>query len=80
MPRFCANLSMMFNEHPFLDRFAAAAAAGFTAVEFLFPYEFKAADIKARLDDSGLEQVLFNVPPGDWSNRGTRPRLPARPR
>ncbi len=67
MPRFCANLSMMFNEHPFLDRFAAAAKAGFTAVEFLFPYEFKAADIKARLDAHGLEQVLFNMPPGDWN-------------
>jgi hydroxypyruvate isomerase len=67
MPRFCANLSMMFNEHPFLDRFGAAAAAGFSAVEFLFPYDFKAADIKARLDEHGLEQVLFNAPPGDWS-------------
>ncbi len=67
MPRFCANLSMMFTEHPFLDRFAAAAQAGFTAVEFLFPYEWKAADIKARLADNGLQQILFNMPPGDWA-------------
>ena len=66
MPRFCANLTMMFNEHAFLDRFAAAAKAGFTAVEFLFPYDHPAADIKARLDEHGLEQVLFNMPPGDW--------------
>ena len=66
MPRFCANLTMMFNEHAFLDRFAAASKAGFTAVEFLFPYDHPAADIRARLDDHGLEQVLFNMPPGDW--------------
>ncbi len=66
MPRFCANLTMMFNEHPFLDRFAAAAAAGFTAVEFLFPYDHPAAEVKARLDEHGLKQVLFNMPPGDW--------------
>ena len=67
MPRFCANLTMMFNEHPFLDRFAAAAAAaGFAAVEFLFPYDHAAADIRARLDDAGLQQILFNMPPGDW--------------
>ena len=67
MPRFCANLTMMFNEVPFLDRFAAAAQAGFKAVEFLFPYDFPAADIRARLDDHGLEQILFNMPPGDWA-------------
>ncbi len=67
MPRFCANLTMMFNEHAFLDRFAAAAQAGFKAVEFLFPYDHPAADIRARLDDNGLEQILFNMPPGDWS-------------
>ncbi len=66
MPRFCANLSMMFTEHAFLDRFAQAAQAGFTAVEFLFPYDHPAADVQARLRDSGLEQVLFNMPPGDW--------------
>lgn len=67
MPRFAANLSMMFNELPFLDRFAAAAAAGFTAVEYLFPYEYPAAELRTRLDDHGLTQVLFNLPPGDWA-------------
>ncbi len=68
MPRLAANLSMMFNEVPFLDRFAAAAAQGFKGVEFLFPYDFPAADIRKRLDDNGLTQVLFNMPPGDWAN------------
>ena len=67
MPRFAANLSMMFTEVPFLDRFARARAAGFTAVEFLFPYEHPAAEIAARLGDNGLQQVLFNAPPGDWA-------------
>jgi hydroxypyruvate isomerase len=67
MPRFAANLSMMFNEHGFLDRFAAAAAAGFEAVEFLFPYEHPAAELRRRLDDAGLKQALFNAPPGDWA-------------
>jgi len=71
MPRFAANISMMFNELPFLDRFAAARAAGFEAVEFLFPYEHPAAEIAARLRDHGLAQVLFNAPPGDW-NQGER--------
>jgi hydroxypyruvate isomerase len=66
MPRFAANLSMMFTEHPFLDRFAAAAAAGFEAVEFLFPYDFEAAEIRDRLDAASLRQALFNCPPGDW--------------
>jgi hydroxypyruvate isomerase len=66
MPRFAANLSMMFNEVPFLDRFAAAAKAGFRGVEFLFPYEHPAAEIRKRLNDAGLTQVLFNMPPGDW--------------
>lgn len=68
MPRFAANLSMMFNEIPFLDRFEAAAKAGFKAVEFLFPYEFPAVDIAARLKQFGLTQALFNLPPGDWAN------------
>jgi hydroxypyruvate isomerase len=79
MPRLCANLSMMFNEVPFLDRFAAAAAAGFEGVEFLFPYEHPAAEIRARLDDAALRQVLFNAPPGDWAGgeRGTA-SLPGR--
>ncbi len=73
MPRFAANLSMMFTERPFLDRFEAAAKAGFTAVEFLFPYEFPAAEIGARLREFGLTQALFNLPPGDWAagERGT---------
>lgn len=66
MPRLCANLSMMFNEAPFLDRFAQAARAGFQGVEFLFPYDHPAAEIRKRLDDNGLRQVLFNGPPGDW--------------
>ncbi|MDQ1079217.1 2-oxo-tetronate isomerase [Pseudoroseomonas cervicalis] len=79
MPRFAANLSMMFQELPFLDRFAAARAAGFEAVEFLFPYDFPASEIAARLADHGLQQVLFNAPPGDWANgeRGTA-ALPGR--
>ncbi|SAL77449.1 hydroxypyruvate isomerase [Caballeronia peredens] len=67
MPRFAANLTMMYTEHAFLDRFAAAAKDGFKAVEFLFPYDFPAADIKARLADNGLTQALFNAPPGDWA-------------
>lgn len=67
MPRFAANLSLMFTEVPFLDRFARARAAGFDAVEFLFPYEHPAADIAARLADHGLQLVLFNAPPGDWA-------------
>ena len=66
MPRFAANLSMMFNEVPFLDRFALAAKAGFKGVEFLFPYEHPAAEIAARLKDNGLQQVLFNAPAGDF--------------
>ena len=72
MPRFAANLSMLYNEHPFLDRFGAAARDGFEAVEFLFPYEFPAAELAARLAAHGLQQVLFNAPPGDWaqSERG----------
>lgn len=67
MPRFAANLSMLYNEHAFLDRFAAAAADGFRGVEYLFPYDFAAADIAQRLQDHGLQQVLFNAPPGDWA-------------
>ncbi len=67
MPRFAANLSLMFNEWPFLDRFDAAAQAGFTAVEFLFPYDYAPADIAERLKRNGLTQALFNLPPGDWA-------------
>jgi hydroxypyruvate isomerase len=66
MPRFAANLSMLYNEHAFLDRFAAAAADGFRAVEYLFPYAWPAAELAQRLADHGLQQVLFNAPPGDW--------------
>ncbi len=71
MPRLAANLSMLFNEVGFLDRFDAAARAGFAAVEFLFPYAHPAAELKARLTANGLRQVLFNTPPGDWA-RGER--------
>lgn len=66
MPKFAANLSMMYGEVGFLDRFAAAAASGFDAVEYLFPYSYPAVELKARLDAHGLRQVLFNATPGDW--------------
>lgn len=71
MPRFAANLSMMFNEVPFLDRFGEAAKAGFTAVEFLFPYDYSPDEIGERLHDNNLTQALFNLFPGDW-NKGER--------
>ena len=79
MPNFAANLSMMYTEHAFLDRFAACAADGFEAVEFLFPYAFAAQEIRDRLDRHGLRQVLFNAPPGDFDHgeRGTS-SLPGR--
>ncbi len=79
MPRLAANLSMMFNEVPFLDRFAAAGRAGFKGVEFLFPYDYPAAELRRRLDDAGLTLALFNMPPGDWAagDRGIA-SLPAR--
>lgn len=67
MPNLAANLSMMFQELPFLDRFAAAAECGFKAIEFLFPYEHPEAEIRAQLDRHGLIQALFNAPPGDWA-------------
>jgi hydroxypyruvate isomerase len=66
MPRFAANLTLMFNEVPFLDRFDAAAKAGFTAVEFLFPYAHPVEAVGERLRRNGLTQALFNLPPGDW--------------
>ena len=66
MTKLAANLSMMFNEVPFLDRFGAAAGCGFQGVEYLFPYEFPADDIAAQLSAHGLTQALFNLPPGDW--------------
>jgi hydroxypyruvate isomerase len=67
MPRFAANLSFMFNEVPFLDRFAAAAAAGFRGVEYLFPYEHTPEVMAATLKSAGVENVLFNMPAGDWA-------------
>jgi 2-dehydrotetronate isomerase len=73
MPKFAANLSMMFNELPFLERFGAAADAGFKAVEYLFPYEFPAELIAEQLEKHALKNVLFNLPPGNWAagERGT---------
>ncbi|HUF20901.1 MAG TPA: 2-oxo-tetronate isomerase [Burkholderiales bacterium] len=72
MPKLNANLSMMFSEADFLDRFDAAAKAGFKGVEFLFPYAFDKAQIGERLARNKLEMVLFNMPPGDFDagNRG----------
>ena len=66
MPRFAANLTMLFTEFPFLDRFERAARAGFKGVEFLFPYAYQPKDIRARLDRFGLQLVLHNLPAGDW--------------
>jgi len=79
MPRFAANLSMMYQEHNFLDRFSAAAADGFKFVEYLFPYDHPAPALAALLKENGLRQVLFNAPPGDWKagDRGIT-ALPAR--
>lgn len=67
MPRFAANLSMLYNESEFLDRFGAAARSGFKAVEYLFPYEHPANLLATRLAEHGLQQVLFNAPPGNWA-------------
>jgi hydroxypyruvate isomerase len=67
MPRFNANLTMLFTERPFLDRFEAAAKAGFTGVEYLFPYDFAVDDLVQRLKAHGLTQVLHNMPAGDWA-------------
>lgn len=71
MPRFAANVSFLFTEHDFLDRFEAAAQAGFRAVEFLFPYAYEPAEIRARLVANDLELALFNLPPGHW-DKGER--------
>jgi hydroxypyruvate isomerase len=71
MPKFAANFTMMYNEYAFLDRFSAARTDGFSGVEFLFPYDFAPEEIKTRLDENELSQVLFNCPPGDW-NGGER--------
>jgi hydroxypyruvate isomerase len=67
MPRFAANLTMMFTEVPFLERFGAAARAGFRAVEFLLPYDFPAAALKQEIDRHGLTVALFNMPAGNWA-------------
>ncbi len=66
MPRFAANLSMMFTEVPFLERFVLAAEAGFSAVEYLFPYAFSPEEVAAPLKKFSLKQALFNLPAGDW--------------
>lgn len=66
MPRFAANLTMLFNEVPFLDRFEKAAANGFEAVEFLFPYPYPVQELKTRLQSHNLKLVLHNLPAGDW--------------
>jgi hydroxypyruvate isomerase len=71
MPRFCANLTMLFNEVDFLERFEKAARAGFEGVEYLFPYAWKKEQLVRQLDAFGLTQVLHNMPPGDW-NKGER--------
>jgi len=67
MPKFAANLSMMFNEVPFPERFAAAAKAGFKGVEFLFPYDYTPAEVAGWLKENNLENALFNLPPGDFA-------------
>lgn len=68
MPKFAANLTMMFTERPFPERFAAAARAGFSGVEFLFPYDYPASEVARWLREAGLECALFNLPPGDFSS------------
>ncbi len=67
MPKFNANLTMLFTEVDFLERFAAAADSGFAGVEYLFPYAYPEADVARALRDARLEQVLFNLPAGDWA-------------
>jgi hydroxypyruvate isomerase len=67
LPTFAANLSFLWTELPFLDRFDAARAAGFSRVEYMFPYEHHAREVRGRLDAAGLKQVLFNLPAGDWA-------------
>jgi hydroxypyruvate isomerase len=67
MPKFAANLTMLFTEAPFLDRFALAAKAGFDGVEYLFPYDFDKEALRAALDRHGLKQVLHNLPAGNWA-------------
>ena len=73
MPRFAANLSLMFNEYPFVERFDRAALAGFQAVEFMFPYQEDIPAVRDAIQRNGLTNALFNMPPGDWAagDRGT---------
>ena len=77
MPKFSANLSMMFTEHPFLARFDAARACGFDAVEFLFPYAHSADEIGVAVQKNDLQISVFNLPPGDWESgdRGLFPEV-----
>ncbi|MFQ5760964.1 MAG: hypothetical protein ACE5HM_08300, partial [Acidiferrobacterales bacterium] len=67
MPKFAANLTMLFNELDFLDRFEAAACVGFKGVEYLFPYDYEAAVLNEQLQQHNIVQVLHNLPAGDWS-------------
>jgi hydroxypyruvate isomerase len=67
MPKFAANLSMLFTELPFMERFKAARTAGFEAVEYLFPYDYSKENLRAALTSNGLKQVLHNLPAGDWA-------------
>jgi hydroxypyruvate isomerase len=67
MPKLAANLTLMFNEVDFMDRFAAAAKAGFKAVEFLFPYDYDKLALRQKLDENGLQLVLHNLPAGNWA-------------
>ncbi len=67
MPNFAANLTMLFNEQPFLERFGAAARNGFKGVEFLFPYEFEPQQVHEQLEKHKLEMVLHNLPAGNWA-------------
>ncbi len=75
MPNFAANLSMMYNEVDFQDRFAAAAKDGFKGVEFLFPYEWPAADVAEWREAACVEQALFNAPPGNWEKGERRAQV-----
>ena len=79
MPRFAANLGMLFTELPFEQRFAAAARNGFKAVELLFPYDHTPRDVAKWLDDSGLQNRGLNLWPGDFRRRRARVGIPSRP-
>ncbi len=71
MPKLAANLSMLFTEYKFIDRFEAASRSGFQGVEYLFPYDFEPKEIADKLNEYSLTQVLFNLPAGDW-DKGER--------